>query len=99
MPVFGRPDPPFSSMPSTVMSQTQQQSQTQMQMVLDLQSKIDEQLRNLKPGDQRHTFLEKVKSALAAVTDYVGLLKLCTTAAKAAGLTLEAVIELLKQMV
>ena len=72
------------------------QSQTQTQMVLDLQSKIDEQLRNLGPEDKRHTFLEKVKGALASVKDYAGFLSLCIKIAKEVGLTLKELSELFK---
>jgi len=93
---FAREPAPFSSMPSTVFSQTQVQSQSQKQMVLDLQSKIDEQLRNLEPGDKKHTFLEKVKGALASVKDYAGVLALYITTAQEFGLTLEELSELFK---
>jgi len=93
---FTREPAPFKGMPSTVISQTQVQSQSQMQMVLDLQSKIDEQLRNLEPGDKKHTFLEKVKSALASVKDYSGVLALCFTTAQECGLTLNELLELFK---
>lgn len=87
---------PFSGMPSTIISQTQVQSQSQTQMVLDLQSKIDEQLRNLEPGDKKHTFLKKVKSALASVKDYTGVLALYITTAQEVGLTLEELLDLIK---
>jgi len=93
---FASEPAPFSGMPSTVISQTQVQSQTQTQMVLNLQSKIDEQLRNLEPGDKRHTFLEKVKGALASVKDYAGVLALYITTAHEVGLTLEELLELFK---
>jgi len=86
--------PPFSNMPSTIISQTQMQSQTQTQMLFDFRDKIDEQLRKLEPGDKRHTFLEKVKGALASVKDYAGLLALCVTTAKECGLTLEEISRL-----
>ena len=87
---------PFSGMPSTVISQTQVQSQSQTQMVLDLQSKIVEQLRNLEPGDKKHTFLEKVKGALASVKDYAGVLALYVTTAQECGLTLKELLDLIK---
>ncbi|MHC4539417.1 MAG: hypothetical protein ACYS74_06510 [Planctomycetota bacterium] len=93
---FPDESPPFGGMTSTVISPTQQQSQTQMQMVLDFQTKIDEQLRNLEPGDKKRAFLEKVKSALVSVKDYAGLLALCVTAAREFGLTLDELSELFK---
>jgi hypothetical protein len=93
---FANEPAPFSDMPGMVISQTQMQSQTQTQMILDLQSKIDEQLRNFKPGDKKHTFLEKVKGALATVKDYSGFIALCITTAKEVGLSLGELSELFK---
>ena len=93
---FANEPAPFSGMPSTVISQTQVQSQSQTQMVLDLQSKIDEQLLNLEPGDKKHTFLEKVKGALASVKDYAGVLALYVSTAQEVGLTLEELLGLIK---
>jgi len=93
---FASEPAPFSGMPSTVISQTQVQSQSQTQMVLDLQSKIDEQLRNLEPEDKKHKFLEKVKGALASVKDYAGVLALYVTTAQEFGLTLKELVELFK---
>jgi len=87
---------PFKDMSSTVISQTQVQSQSQTQMVLELQSKIDEQLRDLEPGDKKHTFLGKVKGALASVKDYAGLLALYITTAQEVGLNLKELSELFK---
>jgi len=93
---FSSEPAPFSGMPSTVISQTQVQNQSQTQMVLDLQSKIDEQLRNLEPEDKKHIFLKKVKGALASVKDYAGALALYITTAQECGLTLKEVLELIK---
>jgi len=88
---------PFSGMPSTVISQSQQQSQTvHIQMLLDFQSKIDAQLQKIEPGDKRRTFLEKVKEALSSVKDYAGLIALWITTARECGLTLEELLELFK---
>ena len=88
---------PFSGMPSTIITQSQQQSQSiQVQMLLDFQSKIDAQLQKLEPGDKKRSFLEKVKGALASVKDYAGLIALCVTTAQKCGLTLEELLELFK---
>lgn len=89
--------PPFSGMPSTVITQTQQQSQSiQVQMLLDFQSKIDEKINHLKPEDKERKFLEKLKGALASVRDYAGLIALYVTTAKEFGLTLKDLLELFK---
>jgi len=65
---FSNEPAPFSGMPSTIISQSQQQSQSfQVQLLLEIQSKIDEQLHNLKSGDKKRSFLEKVKGSLKSV--------------------------------
>jgi len=87
---------PFSGMPSTVITQTQQQSQSQTQMLIDFTSKIDEEINKLEPGDTKRSFLEKVKGALGSVRDYAGLIALYVTTAKEFGLTLEEITELFK---
>jgi len=88
---------PFSGMPSTVITQTQQQSQTlHVQMLLDFQTRIDEKLRDLKPGDKKRTFLEKIKAALGSVRDYANLLGLFLRTAQEVGLTLEELSALFK---
>lgn len=88
---------PFSGMPSTINIQTQQQSQAvYVQMLLEFQSKVDEQLSSLEPGDKKHTFLKKVKGALASVKDYAGLISLIITTAQKVGLTIEELSVLFK---
>jgi len=49
--------PPFSGMPSTVITQVQQQS-VSVQMLLDIQTKIDEALTKAK-GEKEQGFLKK----------------------------------------
>jgi len=88
---------PFSGMPSTVISQSQQQSQSmQVQMLLDFQDNITEKINRLEPGDNKRKFLEKIKGALASVRDYAGLITLFLTTAKEFGLTLEEILKLIK---
>ncbi len=67
---------PFSGMPSTVITQTQQQSMT-IQLVLDIQSKIDELLPNLDAGSKKQQFLEKFKSILSSVLNVNDLIGKC----------------------
>lgn len=88
---------PFSSMPSTVITQTQQQSQSiQVQMLLEFRDKITEKIDQLDAGDNKRKFLEKVKGALASVRDYAGLIALYVTTAQEFGLTLKELLELIK---
>ena len=90
------PDP-FSETPSTVMSQIQQHSQSfQVELLLQVQSKIDEQLHKLEPGDKKRSFLEKVKGALKSVRNTAELIALILATGQEFGLTLEELKELFK---
>lgn len=88
---------PFSETPSTIMSQIQQQSQSfQVELLLQVQSKIDEQLHKLEPGDKKRSFLEKVKGALKSVRNTAELIALILATGQEFGLTLEELKELFK---
>lgn len=88
---------PFSGMPSTVISQTQQQSQSfQIQMLLEIQSKIDEKLHELEPEDKKRGFLEKVKGALSSVNNAAGLIALILSTGQQFDLTIKELLELFK---
>ncbi len=65
---FSDETPPFAGMPSTVITQTQQQSMS-IQLLLDVQTKIDELLPNLEAGSEKQKFLEKFKSILSSVSN------------------------------
>ncbi|OHB60659.1 MAG: hypothetical protein A2167_04585 [Planctomycetes bacterium RBG_13_46_10] len=81
---------PFSEMPTTVISQSQQQSQSfQIQMLLEIQSKIDEKLPKFDEGTKERKFLEKVKSSLASIRNIAGLISLLLKVAKECGLSIE----------
>ncbi len=88
---------PFSGMPSTVITQTQQQSQSfQVELLLQMQTKIDEQLHKLEPGDKKRSFLEKVKGALKSVRNTAELIALILATGQEFGLSLEELKELFK---
>lgn len=88
---------PFSGMPSTVISQTQQQSQSfQVQLLLEIQSKIDEQLHKLEPEDEKRGFLDKVKGALKSVRNATELITLILATGQEFGLTIDELKELFK---
>lgn len=73
---FSDETPPFSGMPSTVITQTQQQTMS-IQLLLDIQSKIDELLPNLEVGSKKQKFLDKFKSILSSVSNVNDLLGKC----------------------
>ena len=84
---------PFTPTPQTVVSQSQHQTQS-VQMLLDFQSKIDQELRNV-PGDQKKEgFLKECKQQLGHVKDVNDLVKLMITTARQFGLNLADLIAL-----
>ena len=56
---FSDETPPFSGMPSTVITQTEQQTMS-IQLLLDVQTRIDKLLPNLEAGSKKQKFLEKL---------------------------------------
>lgn len=65
---FSDETPPFSGMPSTIITQTQQQS-VSVQILLDIQSKIDEILPKVKSGSKEESFLNKFKGVLSSISN------------------------------
>lgn len=84
---------PFSGMPSTVITQTQQQSMT-IQIVLDIQSKIDELLPTLEAGSKKQKFLEKFKSILSSVLNVNDLIGKCMKLADEFDLNVQDILSL-----
>jgi len=81
---------PFSGMPSTVISQTQQQNQSvHVQMLLEVQSKIDQKLAESAEGTKERTFLQKVKNSLSSIKDVAGLITHLMNMAKECGLSVD----------
>ena len=81
---------PFSGMPSTIINQTQQQNQSvTVQMLLEVQSKIDQNLSKFEEGTKQKKFLQKVKESLSSIKDAVGLISLLTNIAKEFGLSID----------
>ena len=86
---------PFAGMPSTVITQSQQQNQAvQVQMLLEIQSRIDERLARLENDSPERSFLEKVKSALSSVKNATDLLSLLVRTARDFGVTTEQLASL-----
>ncbi|MCK5466629.1 hypothetical protein KAI56_04020 [Candidatus Parcubacteria bacterium] len=88
---------PFSSMPGTVINQTQQQSQSfQVQMLLEIQSKIDEKISEFEEGTKEKSFLDKIKDSLSPIKNTTELLALILKTGKDFGLTVEQILNVLK---
>ena len=87
---FSDEAPPFSGMPSTVISQVQQQSQSvYVQMLLEVNSKIEQKLPEFPEGTKERKFLQKVKDSLSSIKDTVGLIALLVNTAKECGLSID----------
>lgn len=84
---------PFSGMPSTIITQTQQQSQS-IQMYLDIQSKIDEAIPNFEDGSKEKGFLEKFKSSLNTASNVNDLFKLCFKLATELGVSIATLLKI-----
>ena len=71
--------PPFSGMPSTVVTHNLSQQQTQQQSMtvtlLDIQSKIDQKLLSTK-DEKEKSFLQKLKDGLQTVNSVIQLIQL-----------------------
>ena len=80
---------PFSGGPSTIITQSQQQSQF-IQMVLDVQSKIDEQMPHFSDGSKEKGFLQKLKSSLSSISNVTQLLNQLFKLAKEFGLNIDS---------
>ena len=85
--------PPFSGMPSTVITQTQQQTMS-VQLILDIQTKIDKLLPNVEAGSKKQKFLEKFKSILSSVSNVNDLIGKCMKLAHENGLNVQDMVSL-----
>ena len=78
---FSDEQAPFSGTPHTVISQNQYQTQS-VQMILDLQSRIDENLQKFQEDTPKKKFLEKLKSKLSGIKNVNDLLGMILKLAK-----------------
>ena len=90
---FSDETPPFSGMPNTVITQTQQQS-VSVQILLDIQSKIDEMLPKVESGSKEESFLKKFKSILSSVSNVNELIRKCMKLAHEFGLNIQDILSL-----
>jgi len=81
---------PFAEMPSTIITQSQNQNQSlQVQLLLEVSDLIHEKMGKVKDGSKEKTFLEKVKASLSSVKDVSQLVTLWITTAHQLGITIE----------
>lgn len=92
---FSDEPPPFSGMPSTVITQHQIQNQvTYVQILLDVQSKIDEKLQEYKEESKEKNFLEKIKNSLSRTGNIIELINLVLKTGKELDLTIEQLLKM-----
>lgn len=84
---------PFSGMPSTIITQNQQQIQS-VQMFLDIQSKIIESSKQFDEGSKEKKFIDKLKGSLSTVSNVNDLIKLCLKLAEEFGVGLAALLKI-----
>lgn len=85
---------PFSGMPSTIITQTQNQSQN-IQILLEIQSVIDKNLTTVEDPTEK-SFLQKIKDSLSSVKNITELLNLILATGSSMGLTVEQISKLFK---
>jgi hypothetical protein len=87
---FSDETPPFADMPTTIITQSQNQNQSlQVQLLLEFNDLILKKLGTVKEGSKEKTFLEKVKASLSSVKDVSQLVSLLITTAHQLGITIE----------
>jgi len=81
---------PFAEMPSTIITQSQNQSQSlHVQLLLEVNDLIHKKLGTVQEGSKEKTFLEKIKASLSSVKDVSQLVSLLITTAQQVGITIE----------
>ncbi len=86
---------PLDGTPSTVINSNQSQSQqVDIKLLLDVSSKIDENLRRTEDPAEK-SFLTQMKEGLNTVSGYADLIKLATTTASGVGLALDKALALI----
>lgn len=88
---------PFAEMPSTIITQSQNQNQAvHIQLLLEVSDLINEKLGKFQDGSKEKTFLEKIKASLSSVKNVSQLVSLLLTTAHQLGITIEQLFNLFK---
>ena len=91
---FGNELAPFSGVPSTIITQSQQQNQSvHIQMLLEIQSKIDEKIPHYPEGSKERSFLQKLKRSLSSISNITQLLSQLLKMAKEFGLRIDDILK------
>jgi hypothetical protein len=86
---FSDETPPFADMPTTIITQSQNQNQSlQVQLLLEVNDIIHKKLGTVQEGSKEKTFLEKVKASLSTVKDVSQLVALLMSTAQQLGMTI-----------
>jgi hypothetical protein len=84
---------PFSGMPTTVISQSQQQNQT-IQMLVEIRDKIEAKMPDYPEGSKEKKFLQKFKQGLTSISNWTQLLTQLFKLAKDFGLDIDSIAQI-----
>lgn len=82
--------PPFAGMPTTVITQTQQQNQT-VQMLFEIRDKIEAKMAGYAEGSKEKKFLQKFKESLTSISTWAQLLTQLFKTGKDYGLDIDSI--------
>lgn len=86
---------PFAEMPSTIITQSQNQSQSvHIQLLLEVNDLINEKLNKVEEGSKEKGFLERIKDSLSSVKNISQLVTLLLTTAHQFGISIEQLKDL-----
>ncbi|MGD0624764.1 MAG: hypothetical protein ABSB32_08600 [Thermodesulfobacteriota bacterium] len=84
---------PFSGMPTTVISQSQQQNQT-IQMLFEIRDKIEAKMPDYPEGSKERKFLQKFKDSFTSISNWTQLLTQLFKMAKDFGLDIDSITKI-----
>lgn len=84
---------PFSGMPSTVITQSQQQNQT-VQMLFEIRDKIEAKILDYPEGSKEKKFLQKFKDTLSSISTWSQLLSQLFKTANDFGIDLNSITKI-----
>jgi hypothetical protein len=88
---------PFKEMPSTIITQSQNQNQSvHVQMILEVSDLIHDKLSKVQEGSKEKTFLEKIKSSLSTVKDVGQLISLIMATAHELSIPIQELAKLFR---
>jgi hypothetical protein len=92
---FAEEPNPLDGVPSTVMTQNQQQYQSvRIQMIIDITDIINEKIDKYEDGSKEKGFFQKLKSSLSSISNVNQLIKTILKLAKDSGLDINEALKI-----